>query len=156
MKRADITNLFPEATEEQVNALMNINGADINNAKKGIDDLQKALVETQGALEKAQQNSKAEELKEALDKVTSLQGELETMQAAEALRLIREKVSGETGVPAGLLTGDTEEACSDQAAAILKFAQPAGYPQLHDPGEVSVETKQTTREQFAEWFNNRA
>lgn len=33
MKRTDITELFPEATKEQVNAILNLNGADINSAK---------------------------------------------------------------------------------------------------------------------------
>lgn len=34
MKREEITALFPDATKEQIDSLMNINGTDINNAKK--------------------------------------------------------------------------------------------------------------------------
>ena len=36
----------------------------------------------------------------------------------------------ETGVPAALLYGDDEATCKEQAAAILKFAQPAIYPDI--------------------------
>ena len=42
-----------------------------------------------------------------------------------------------TGVPAELLSGDTEESCTAQAQAILKFAQP-GYPSVRDGGEVAT------------------
>ena len=34
MKREDVTKIFESATDEQINALLNINSADIGNAKK--------------------------------------------------------------------------------------------------------------------------
>ena len=36
MKRADITALFPEATKDQIDQILNLNGADINAAKGGL------------------------------------------------------------------------------------------------------------------------
>ena len=48
---------------------------------------------------------------------------------------MRQKVSAATGVPAELLSGDTEETCTAQANAILKFAKPSGYPAVKDGGE---------------------
>ena len=43
MKREDITKLFPEATKEQIDALMAVNGEDINKAKGDTAQLQKDL-----------------------------------------------------------------------------------------------------------------
>ena len=38
MKRDDITTLFPDATADQIKAVMKLNGDDINNAKQGLAD----------------------------------------------------------------------------------------------------------------------
>lgn len=153
MKRTDITNLFPEATEDQINTIMGINGNDINNAKKGFDDLQKSLKSAQDALAQAQASNKEKELSEALEQLKTVNGELDAMKANEAIRKVRESVAEATGVPAHLLTGETEDDCNTQAQAILKFAQPSGYPSIKDSGEVTVTPKKTTRDSFAEWFN---
>lgn len=153
MKRTDITNLFPEATEDQINTIMGINGNDINNAKKGFDDLQKSLKSAQDALAQAQASNKEKELSEALEQLKTVNGELDAMKASEAIRKVRESVAEATGVPASLLTGETEDDCNTQAQAILKFAQPSGYPSIKDSGEVTVTPKKTTRDSFAEWFN---
>lgn len=62
MKRTDITALFPTATDEQIKALMDINGADINTAKKGFDDLTAQLTVAKSniaELEKAKGDSAA-------------------------------------------------------------------------------------------------
>ena len=73
MKRTDITSLFPEATDDQINALMSINGNDINNAKKGIEELQVSLKDAQDRLKSAESNSTA--LQEAIDRANGLQSE---------------------------------------------------------------------------------
>lgn len=151
MKRTDITSLFPEATDEQINALMSINGNDINNAKKGIEELQTSLKEAQTKLAGVDDNSKA--LQEAIERANGLQTELDTMKAAEAVRTTREEVAKSIGVPAHLLTGDTKEACEAQAKSILEFARPSGYPSVPDGGEPIGTPKKETRDQFAEYFN---
>lgn len=153
MKRDDITSLFPDATTEQIDKLMGINGNDINKAKSDAETLKTQLAEAQTALEALKATSgDAGELAQAKQLAATLQTELDGMKAAESLRLMREKVAKETKVPAALLTGETEEDCTAQANSILEFAKPA-YPILKDGGEVSASnvSKSTTRDQFAEW-----
>lgn len=150
MKRTDITELFPDATPEQIDKLMNLNGADINTAKKGVESLQTQLAELQGKLD-----TPSDELKEAKNQAKALQAEINRMKAEEAVRAMRQKVSEEQGVPARLLTGSTEEECGTQAQEILAFVkQNNGYPNVRDAGETHIETRKDTRDQFAEWFNN--
>lgn len=151
MKRTDITSLFPEATDDQINALMSINGNDINNAKKGLEELQTAYKEAQTKLANVDSNNTA--LQEAIDRANGLQTELDTMKAAEAVRATREEVARSIGVPAHLLTADTKEACEAQAKLILEFAKPNAYPTVPDGGEPIGAPKKTTRDQFADYFN---
>ena len=92
-------------------------------------------------------------LQKAIQERDSLQAEIDGMKAAETIRLMREKVSQETGVPTHLLTGETEDACKEQAEAINNFAKPKGYPAVRDGGEVVNVGKKTTRQQFADWAN---
>jgi hypothetical protein len=66
---------------------------------------------------------------------------------------MREKVSKATGVPASLLTGDTEEACTAQANGIAEFAKPTAYPVIRDGGEVGATQKTTPKDAFVNWFN---
>ena len=151
MKRTDITTLFPEATDEQISALMNINGTDINNAKRGMEDLQTQLKDAQTQLENAKTDS--DSLQAALDKAKGLQAELDIMKAAETVRVTREEVAKSVGVPAHLLTADTKEACEAQAQSILEFVSQGSDPSVPDGGEPIGTAKQSTRDQFANWFN---
>lgn len=93
------------------------------------------------------------ELQKALEKAEKLETELSGLKKAESIREIREEVAKETGIPAHLLTGATEEECKAQAAAIADYAKPAPYPAVKDAGEVNNVGKATTRQQFAEWSN---
>ena len=151
MKRTDITALFPEATDEQIKTLMDINGSDINSARRGVEDLQTSLQEAQAKLT-AQTTAEAD-LAAAREQIAALQADIEQRDLAEAIRAMREKVAGASGIPAKLLTGTTEEECTAQAQGILDFAKPT-YPNVRDGGEVHIDTKQTTRQQFADWFNS--
>ena len=99
----------------------------------------------------AAQEAGKTELQKANEKAVKLQAQLDSMTRANTLRDIRGKVAAATGVPAELLSGDTEEACTAQAQAILKFAQP-GYPRVRDGGEVRNKPTGSTRQQFADWF----
>lgn len=140
MKREDITKLFPEATKEQIDELMSLNGADINAAKSGVDQL------------KAQH---AAALKEATDKADDLQRQLDRLTEANTLRDLRDKVAKETGVPADLLTGATEEEFKTRAQALLDFkGKEPNNPPFKDGGEPSGKVGGgSTRDQFKEWFN---
>ena len=50
MKREDISKLFPSATEEQINALLDINSTDIGKVKKERDTYKSELETMQGKL----------------------------------------------------------------------------------------------------------
>ena len=142
MKRADITDLFPDAPKETIDKLMAMYGADVNAAKAEVEDLKKQLQAAQAGDGK---------LQEAQQQIAQLTTELDGMKKAETIRLTREKVSADKKVPVNLLTGETEEACAEQADAILAFAQPGGYPRLRDAGEPTRTTPAQTRDRFADW-----
>ena len=93
------------------------------------------------------------ELQKANERAEALQGELDGLKKAEALRQMRATVANETGVPAKLLTAETKEACAAQAQAIMEFAKPATYPNVKDGGETAVTTNKTNRQMFADWLN---
>lgn len=147
MKRTDITELFPDATAEQIDKLMSLNGQDINKAKGELDTIKGQLTEAQEEISKLKQSADPE----AAARANALQAELDGLKKAETIRTIRAKVSSEHKVPAELLTGETEEACAEQAKAILAFANPSGYPDIRDGGEIHRTPNSSTRDKFAEW-----
>lgn len=153
MKRSDITDIWPEATKEQIDKLMGINGTDINNAKGELDGLKAQLSTAQSELQKLKDGAagQPDKLKETQDALAALQTELAGMKHAEAVRLVREKVSTDKKVPASLLTGETEETCVSQADAILAFAKSGSYPSVPDGGEAGKGGSLATRDKFAEW-----
>lgn len=157
MKRTDITALFPDATDEQIKKLMDLNGSDVNDAKRGGEDARKQLAEALAELDAAKKASdgapSADDLAKAKQKTEDLEKELTAMKLANQLRELRETVAKEKGVPASLLTGETEEACKAQADGILDFSKSqTGYQQMHDGGEAGGGAGQaSTREQFAAW-----
>lgn len=139
MKRTDITALFPDATEDQINQIMNLNGADINKVKGDLTTLQGQLGAAQAQIQQLEGAGNATGALQT--KITDLQNELNGMKQAEALRNLRAKVAAEKKIPADLLTGETEEACAAQADAILTFAKSSGYPAVQDGGEVHDDGK---------------
>ena len=151
MKRDDISAVFEGATKEQIDKIMALNGADITKAKGELDDIKNQLKTAQDELTKAKEAGS--KLEEAQKTAVALQVELDGMKHTESVRLMREKVSGETKVPASLLTGETEEDCKAQAEQILAFAKPS-YPSLPDGGEARGTGGTTTAQQFAEWSKN--
>lgn len=102
--------------------------------------------------DQAQEAGKTE-LQKANDQVAKLQAQVDAYTKAENVRSIREKISKETGVPASLLYGEDEAACKAQAEAINLYANPAGNAQVRDGGEPQARVTGSTREQFADWFN---
>jgi wobble nucleotide-excising tRNase len=110
------------------------------------EDLKKKAEE----FDKLQEANKSE-LQKATERAAALEKELNGLKKAEEVRIIRENVAKETGIPAHLLTGTTEEECKAQATAIADYAKPAPYPAVKDAGEVNNVGKATTRQQFADW-----
>ena len=92
----------------------------------------------------AMEEANKSELQKAIERSDALQNELDSIKAANAIRDIRQKVAEETGVPANLLTGNSEEACMEQAKGIMAYANP-GYPAVRDGGEVVHKGKPTTK-----------
>ena len=147
MKRSDITTIFPDATDDQIQKIMDLNGGDINRAKGDLENLRGQLTAAQSQIEELKKAPSADSAK--LAEVTA---ELNGLKQANSLRELRERVSKETGVPASLLTGETEESCKAQADGIKAYAQPAGYPQIRDGGEPLTPPASSTRDQFANWM----
>ena len=132
-------------TQDELNAIVADRLAREKAKYEGFDEL-KAKAEKYDELEEANKS----ELQKASERVASLEAELESVRKTEEVRAIRDKVATETGVPAVLLTGDTEETCTEQANAIKEYATP-NYPNVRDAGEVSGTSKVDTRTQFANW-----
>lgn len=109
-----------------------------------------ALKEKAAKLDQIEEDAKTE-LQKAQEKAEKLEAELSAMKHTEEVRTIRDKVAQATGVPSNLLTGDTEEVCTDQANAILSFKSPAGYPTIKDGGEIQISNKGDARTAFSEW-----
>lgn len=109
----------------------------------------KAKAEKFDELEEANKS----ELQKATERAEQLENELKKIKKEESVRQIRAKVASEIGVPVDLLTAETEEACTNQAKAILNFAKPSSYPTVKDAGEVNNVGKPSPRQQFAEWAN---
>lgn len=70
---------------------------------------------------------------EADSRAAALQQQLDAMKADNDRREMKQRVSAATGVPAALLTGDTEESCTEQAHEIMQFAAPS-YQAIPDGG----------------------
>ena len=124
MKRSDITALFPDATDEQIKTLMDINGNDINSVKSGADELKTQLAAARAELAKKNAAPDPDELKQAQDRAAALENELNGIKLSNQLREMREGVAKSKGVPVELLTGDTEDASKAQADGHHAFAKP--------------------------------
>lgn len=134
-------------TQDEVNAIV-VKRLAQEKAKYEDYDSIKAKAEEFDKLEEANKT----ELERAAERVKALEAQLDGLKKTEEVRAIRDKVSQETGIPANLLTGETEEACIEQATAIKAYATPT-YPTVRDAGEVNGAAKVDTRTQFANWAN---
>lgn len=144
-------NTEPEKTftQEQVNAIVGERLAKEKAKYADYEELQKKA----SSYDELQEANKSE-LEKATERANKLQAQVDSMNKANEIRGIRDKVSTETGVPAALLTGDTEEACKEQAEAIKAFAKPkANYPKVPDGGELNKPLPTNTADKFADWFN---
>lgn len=111
------------------------------------------LKEKAGKFDAAEEASKSE-LQKATERADKLQAQLTELEKKAAVETMRNKIASETGVPASLLTADTEEACKEQAAGILSFAKPAAYPEVKDGGEVAKISGSSTRDLFAQFLKS--
>lgn len=133
-------------TQDELNAIVSDR---VKRANEKFADYD-ALKEKASKFDELEEQNKTE-LEKATEKASALQKELDELKAQNQLRELRSQVANETGVPAHLLTADTEEALKAQAQAIAEYAQPQGYPTVKDGGEVHQVGKHSTRDQFAQW-----
>ena len=115
-----------------------------------------ALKEKAGKYDQMQEANKTE-LEKATGRAAEFEKKYNDLVNANKVRDIRAAVSKETGVPADLLTGSTEEDCKKQAASILAFAKPEepekpGYPDIWDAGETKPAGRKSTSDLFGDWF----
>ena len=134
-------------TQDEVNAIVGKRLAEEKGKYADYDVLKaKAL-----KFDEAEEASKTE-LQKATERATALETELNGLKKAEEIRVMRENVAKETGIPSNLLTGTNEDECKAQAEAIKAYAQPSGYPKVKDGGEISKPTG-TAKEQFADFMS---
>lgn len=93
------------------------------------------------------------ELQKATERANNLEAELNGLKKAEEIRQMREKIATETGIPANLINGTTEEECKAQAEAIKAYATPSGYPRVKDGGETHTPHGGNPKADFAEYMN---
>ncbi len=108
------------------------------------------MKEKASKLDEIEEASKSE-LQKATERAEKLESELTQLKKAEEIRQVRDKVATATGVPASLLSGETEDVCEEQAKAILSFKTSTSYPTIKDGGEIQKTIEGSTRQQFAEW-----
>lgn len=102
--------------------------------------------------DEAQEAAKTD-LQKAQEEAQKYKSQLDALTAANAARDARDKVAAETGVPASLLHGSTEEECKTEAEALLTFrGETPKYPSLRDGGEARNVSGGKTRDQFSDWF----
>lgn len=125
-------------TQEQVDAIVKDRLSRERDKYKDYADLKNKAAEYD-----KQQEANKTELQKAQEQAESLKKELAGMKEQEKIRGIRKKVSGDTGVPEDLLTGNSEEDCKAQAEAILKFAKGSKYPGIKETEHRKNTTTQT-------------
>ena len=135
-------------TQEEVNAIVGKRLAEEKGKFSDYEDLKAKAMK----LDEIEEANKSE-LQKATERANNLEAELNGLKKAEEVRLMRENVAKETGVPSSLLNGDTEDACKAQAEAIKAYAQPGGYPKVKDGGEVPQNTNGSTKQQFADYMS---
>ena len=133
-------------TQDEVNSIVGKRLAEEKGKYADYEDLKAKAAK----YDEAEEANKSE-LQKVTERASALEEELKSLKQAEEIRGIRESVAKETGIPAHLLTGATEEECKAQAAAIAEYAKPTPYPAVKDGGEISNVNKPSTRQQFAEW-----
>ena len=134
-------------TQDEVNAIV---GKRLAEEKSKFADYEEIKAKA-AKFDEAEEANKSE-LQKAVERANNLEAELAGLKKSEEVRQTREKIATETGIPAHLLTGDTEEACKAQAEAIKAYATPT-YPKVKDSGEVPKTTSGNAKADFAEFMS---
>ena len=129
--------------QAELNAIVQKRVAEVASKYENYEELKEKAAKFDEA-EEAQKT----ELQKATERADSLKEQLDALTKANAERELKDRISMETGVPASLLRGDSEEDLKAQANAILGFANAnkASYPQVKDGGETTAPS--VTKEQI--------
>lgn len=130
-------------TQAELNAIVQKRVGELTSKYGNYEELKEKALK----FDKIEEESKTE-LQKATEKAESLQSQLDAIMAANQERELKEKIAAETGVPAALLRGNSEEDLKAQAEAIMGFAKAStpAYPTVKDGGEVVPPT--TSREEI--------
>ena len=90
MKREDVRKVFPDATEEQIDSILNGIGSELNPLKKALEEKSSKLDEAQAALSGSQASEAA--LKARLEEA---EGRIQQGMSAEEILEAREKAAAE-------------------------------------------------------------
>ena len=174
MKREDVKNKIPGITDEQLNWIMQENGADINREKSAATALQAQLDNANAQLKTAQDGLKAFEGVDVAglqEQVTKLKADMKVQAEGFAFdnalnAAIMSKKGRSVKAVRALLDLDALKGSADRSTDIGKaldeaakanpwafggFVQP-GYPDVRDGGDPHHTPTGSTSEQFADWF----
>ena len=173
MKREDVKNKIPGITDEQLNWIMQENGADINREKSAATALQTQLDNANAQLKTAQDGLKAfdgVDVAGLQEQVTKLKADMKaqaegfafdnTLNAAIMSRKGRNIQAVRALLDLDALKGSTDRSTDiakalDAAAKANPWAfgdgQP-GYPDVRDGGDPHHTPTGSTRQQCADWF----
>lgn len=174
MKREDVKQKIPGITDEQLQWLMDENGADVTREKKRAGDLQAELDTAKAQLKTAQDGLAAFDGVDVADlkgQIAKLQGQLADQADSFAFdsaldSAIRDAHGRDVKAIRGMLDVDALKASKDRTSDIQAAldaltkekawafdSAPGGYPNVRDGGDPNKTPTGSTREQFAEWFN---
>lgn len=86
----------------------------------------------------AAEEARKTELQKATERAEALQKQLDEINQKNTIRVMREKVAKDTGLPVDMiefLTGADEEACMVQAKKLVERVKASGFPMVKDSGE---------------------
>lgn len=174
MKREDVKNKIPGITEEQLNWIMQENGADINREKSAATALQTQLDNANAQLKTAQDGLKAfdgVDVAGLQEQVTKLKADMKAQAEGFAFdNALDTAILGRKGrsvdAVRALLDLDALKGSKDRTTDINKALEeavkanpwafgdtpPAGYPNVKDGGDPHHTPTGSTRQQFADWF----
>lgn len=136
-------------TQEELDNIVRNRVLDVKNKYADYEDLKKKASEYD-----KQQEANKSDMQKAIDRANALQAKLDALNAEKKVAEVRKKVADESKVPIELLTGNDEESCKAQADVIKTYLKTAAsYPDVKDSGEVNHTGKKSTKELFADWFN---
>lgn len=173
MKREEVKSIIPNITDEQLGQIMDLHGADIEHQKQQIttltterDEARTQLAEANKKLEGYDPDwrTKAEKAEnDAKDQVDAMKRRFAEANAAARIQFTsagarKAFLADLAEKKLALQEDDTLLGFDDYVASYKKtdpgaFVAEAGYPNVKDGGDPNKTPTGSTREQFAEWFN---